>query len=181
MKTTCFRSCVVALMASAFFALTACVSTTSPRTLPDKPIYKPVPERQPEFTGDYVLPEDVDRQPAPAGTLPPSAYPPERKRDVVVDGETFTVVRQDGGALARMSPVYPPELKQYNVSGDALIAFIVTTDGTTDQVQVVKATHRGFADAAVESIKKWRYTPATKNGKPVNCRMQIPITFYIGD
>ena len=77
-------------------------------------------------------------------------------------------------------PVYPVAFNRHNVIGEATIAFIVTVDGKTEQVQVVKATHRGFADAAMESVKKWRYTPATKDGKPVNCLMQLPISFDLG-
>ena len=153
MKTKCFRSCLVALMAPAFFALScgaaaaASGTTAAPpaKALPAKPIYQPVPATQPVFKGDYISLADADAKPQLA---------------------------QPAAAL-----VYPVELKKHSVAGEAVVAFIVTADGKTDQVQVVRATHRGFADAVVACVKKWHYTPASKDGKPVNCLMQLPIAF----
>jgi len=79
------------------------------------------------------------------------------------------------------SPVYPFKLKLNKVSGEAVIAFLVTTKGRTEQVQVVRATHRGFADAAIAAVKQWQFKPAIKDGKTVNCQMTLPIAFNLSD
>jgi len=139
--------CLFVLMASAFLVLSGCQSTTSSNS---DPIFQPVPEQQPVFTGEYFT--EVDTPP--------------------------TITR---GMEIPASPVYPSELKLNKVSGEAVIAFLVMANGQTDQVQVVRATHRGFADAAIAAVKQWHYKPAIKDGKPVNCRMQTPIGFNISD
>ncbi len=79
----------------------------------------------------------------------------------------------------RATPQYPHELKMRNISGEAVISFVVTANGRTKQVKAVKATHPGFADSAVACIEQWRFKPATKDGKPVNCRMMIPMVFSL--
>jgi len=75
-------------------------------------------------------------------------------------------------------PVYPAEFKKNAISGEATVDLIVLGDtGLTSQVQVVKATNQGFAIAAAERLKTWRYSPATKDGKHVNCLIRVPVEF----
>jgi len=76
------------------------------------------------------------------------------------------------------NPVYPAIFKKDAFSGEATIDLIVLADsGMTAQVQVVKATNQGFAIAAAERLKTWRYAPAVKNGKKVNCLIRVSPEF----
>ncbi len=79
----------------------------------------------------------------------------------------------------RAAPRYPIEMKRRGISGEAVISFVVMTDGRTDQVKAVRVSHDVFGGAAVEAVKQWSFKPATKDGKPVNCRMTIPIVFNL--
>ena len=145
--------CLIALATSASFVFSGCQSTNSltSNALPDEPMYQPVPEREPVFTGDYFEPKEVDTLPSPAGTG------------------------------LRESPVYPVDFKRRRVTGEAVIAFMVTANGRTEQIQIRRATHRGFGDAAMEAVRQWRFNPATKDGKPVNVVMSLPIAFSLVD
>ena len=105
----------------------------------------------------------------------------------------FFVIEGDGRGLFKLEdvdtppkpvgkwaePVYPFELKRKGVTGEAVIVFMVTTDGKTKQIQVERASHHGFADAAMVAVKQWRFRPAIKDGKPVNCLMLMPIAFNL--
>jgi len=107
-------------------------------------------------------------------------FQPVALQEPVVTGEYFKEVDTSPRPIGiRAAPVYPLELKKRGVTGEATIAFVVTMDGKIEQVQVVQATHRGFADAAKAAVKQWRYRPAIKDGKPVNCLMRIPIAFNL--
>ncbi len=81
----------------------------------------------------------------------------------------------------RTAPRYPLEMKRLGLSGKAVISYVVMADGCTDQVKVEKATHAAFGEAGVKAVKQWRFEPATKGGKPVNCRMAAPMTFSMTD
>ena len=86
---------------------------------------------------------------------------------------------QSAGIPAR--PNYPVALRQSNISGHAVLRFIVTADGRTAGIVVEKATHPGFGEAATEAVAKWRYRPALKDGRPVACSLIIPVFFNLND
>ena len=74
-------------------------------------------------------------------------------------------------------PVYPAAFRAAGIAGTALTEFVVDTSGTPTQVQVVHATDKAFAEAALEAVRCWRFTVGMKNGVAVRCRIQIPIVF----
>jgi len=107
-------------------------------------------------------------------------YAPFTGQQPVFTGEYISVADADAPPkpLYAPSPVYPAEFKKAAFSGEADIALIVLGDtGMTTQVQVTKATNQGCAVAAEERLKTWRYAPATKDGKHVNCAIQVRVEF----
>jgi len=81
--------------------------------------------------------------------------------------------------LSRKQPDYPPLLRQHHVEGEAEVAFVVSEDGIPQNVICVQATDRRIAEAAVEAVKSWRFSPALLDGKPVPMPMQAPIIFSL--
>jgi TonB family protein len=79
----------------------------------------------------------------------------------------------------RARPVYPFELKKKRIEGEAIIKFIVDTDGATRNIEISQASHPAFGKAAADAVSQWRFTPGIKNGQPVNTRLQIPISFNL--
>lgn len=74
-------------------------------------------------------------------------------------------------------PMYPPELRQAGFSGEAVIEVVVDTKGEVQNAQAVQSTHPALADAALEAVKQWTFSPGMKSGIHVNARMQIPVVF----
>lgn len=83
--------------------------------------------------------------------------------------------------LKRTRPRYPVELRRANVSGQALLQFVVDEKGRPRDIAVLKADHRDFAASAVKSVEEYRFEPALKNGQPVRVRLHAPIVFSIND
>ncbi len=82
-------------------------------------------------------------------------------------------------AVFQARPTYPTELRANLVSGHSMIGFIVETDGSTSQVQIVNATEAAFGDSARECVTKWRFQPGLKGGRPVRVAMEVPIAFTV--
>lgn len=85
-------------------------------------------------------------------------------------------------ATREYEPDYPPRLEPI-MTGKALVAFTVRTDGKVEDAAVVQADDVQFGEAALEAIRKWRYRPAQVKGVPVECRMTLPFAFvspYMG-
>jgi TonB family protein len=76
-------------------------------------------------------------------------------------------------------PDYPFAMRRAGVSGRVVVAFVVDTRGRVHAPYVVESTHPGFRDSAIVAVEQWRFRPGTKEGRPINARMQVPIIFQI--
>jgi TonB family protein len=76
-------------------------------------------------------------------------------------------------------PEYSKEARKAKVSGAVVVLDVtVTTDGKIIDPAVVKGPGLGLNEKAFAQVKKWKMQPAlSPGGKPVNCRVQIEITF----
>jgi len=83
-------------------------------------------------------------------------------------------------ALIKKQLVYPQQARDYGIQGTVIIQFVVTKDGSVDQVTVHAGVHPILDKEAVRVVKllpKW--IPGKMNGKSVNCYYTIPIAFKI--
>ncbi len=78
---------------------------------------------------------------------------------------------------SQQRPQYPPDLRRNGISGEAIIEFIVDTQGRVQGAQPVRATQKDFGLEAARAVSKWTFRPGMKDGRAVNTRMQLPITF----
>jgi len=56
---------------------------------------------------------------------------------------------------------------------------VVTEGGAATEVRAVEATHPAFADAAVAVMRQARFSPASRAGRPVAVRLQVPVSFTL--
>ena len=76
---------------------------------------------------------------------------------------------------------YPTAALRANQSGWVLVGFTVTTDGRTSDVHVIDAQPRHVFDrAATEAVSRYRFTPAMRDGNPVESTSQQRIEFSTG-
>jgi protein TonB len=64
-----------------------------------------------------------------------------------------------------------------------LVEAEVLPDGTPGKITVKEGItgYPGFEQAAIEAVKQWKFTPGTRNGKPVTATVMIPLEFNIDD
>lgn len=80
--------------------------------------------------------------------------------------------------LSSPGPRFAREVRNSWLAGSVVMCVQVGTDGRAHKIQVVKPLGLGFGDAAVAAVRRWRFRPATKHGKPVAFWGQIKITSY---
>lgn len=61
--------------------------------------------------------------------------------------------------------------------GNATVIFIVDKRGRVKSPKVTKSSHPDLVAAALRTVKKWRFEPGTRKGKPVEFRMRQRMTF----
>ncbi len=103
--------------------------------------------------------------------------------------EIFTVVEQQPefpGGNSKLGEYlgknirYPSAAQRANVSGRVFISFVVNTDGSIQDVQVLKGLGFGTDEEAtrvVKSMPKWR--PGKQSGRPVRVKYNLPISFTL--
>lgn len=76
-------------------------------------------------------------------------------------------------------PEYTDRARRAAIRGTVLLGFIVTSKGLPKQIVVVDSLDTELDRAAVEALKEWRFSPATKDGKPVAVRLTVEFTFKV--
>ncbi len=54
----------------------------------------------------------------------------------------------------------------------------VNAKGRVEAVRVLRSDEQAFEQAAVKTVKKWKFKPAEKNGSPVPVQVTVEMTFY---
>ena len=61
--------------------------------------------------------------------------------------------------------------------GQAVVEFLVDTEGKVRLPRIVSSTHPSFGYRAVQTVANWRYEPPKSGGKPVVTRVRVPFIF----
>jgi protein TonB len=105
------------------------------------------------------------------------------------EDQIFTVVEQNPefpGGMAALGQFlgknirYPPAASRANVSGRVFVSFVVNTDGSIQDVAVLKGLGFGTDEEAMRVVKampKWR--PGKQSGRPVRVKYNLPINFQL--
>jgi periplasmic protein TonB len=80
--------------------------------------------------------------------------------------------------IASAPPVYPPIARAAGVQGIVVLEAVIAEDGTVSEVRVLRSQPLLDA-AAVEAVRKWRFTPTLLNGQPVPVVMTVTVGFSL--
>jgi protein TonB len=80
--------------------------------------------------------------------------------------------------IAYVAPQYPPLAQATRVEGEVQIEAIIGTDGTVQQLRVLRGAALLDA-AALDAVRQWRYTPTLLNGIPVPVVMTVTVSFRL--
>ena len=88
-----------------------------------------------------------------------------------------------GGQTAISNNVRYPELaKKAGLQGQVVIQAKIGVDGSVEEATVLRGIPgSGFDDAAIEAIKKTKFTPAKQRDKDVSVWISIPVSFVLDD
>jgi len=82
--------------------------------------------------------------------------------------------------LVNVNPVYPASMRAAGRSGVVTLDALIGTDGNVVFARVLSASvHPDFADAALEAVRQWKFSPTLLNGKPVEVLMSVTVDFSL--
>ena len=82
--------------------------------------------------------------------------------------------------LKNPKPPYPPIAVKMRLEGKVTILAEVLSDGRAGRVALETSSgHEMLDQSALETVKKWQFSPARKDGVIINQVVRIPITFNL--
>ena len=81
--------------------------------------------------------------------------------------------------IYRPDPDYPEEARKSRFQGTVMLTIVVDAAGNVSHVQVTRPMGMGLDEKAIEAVKKWKFRPGMKNGKPVPVYANIELTFRL--
>lgn len=99
-------------------------------------------------------------------------------------GDTDAFVSQPGTKLPVVifSPTalqYTWEARKKKIHGSVIISLLVTEDGLPTDPHVLKSLGYGLDEIALDAARKYRFQPATLDGKPVPVRTTVELKFRL--
>lgn len=134
-------------------------------------------EEKEEEQGDDETTSEPEDLPAPS---PPPATKMQLRKAVLEFAEQQP--RIVGGLGAYYIHIqYPAEAIRQGIEGRLMLSFVVNTDGTPTDVEVLRPLHPACDSAAVQALRQTRFVPGKQNGETVRVRMRLPVRFQLVD
>lgn len=80
--------------------------------------------------------------------------------------------------MLKTDPVYPPIARAARVQGDVKIAVVIDKDGSIASEKVISGPAM-LQQAALDALKKWRFTPFLANGIATQASTTLTLSFLI--
>lgn len=128
---------------------------------------RPVEESRPAAITAQAAPADAPVAPRVVqGTPQPPAQPKESPPPSAAPQRVGP--RADASWSGNAPPAYPAMARRMGEEGEVLLDVHVGPDGSVLEVRLRKSSGSRLLDqTAIETVKKWRFSPATVDGRPV--------------
>ncbi len=127
---------------------------------------------------DFSAEIDFDAMAFVAAAPPPSAKPEEEEPEIFVVVERMPELIGGLEALQRKI-VYPEIARLAGIEGRVTVQFVIDERGNVLNPVVVRGIGGGCDEAAIEAVKKAKFTPGMQRGRPVKVSYTLPITFRL--
>ena len=139
----------------------------------------PIPDPTPDEPEPIRLPEDIDTEIEIPDTdiifgIPEGPPPAEPEGPIRVGGDVQPPVK-----LSAPSPQYTEIARKARIQGVVIVEAIIDKQGNVTNVKILKGLPMGLDTAAADAVKKWKFKPATLNGKPVAVIYNLTVNFRL--
>ena len=69
--------------------------------------------------------------------------------------------------------------RKARIQGVVIVEAIIDKTGNVTNVKILKGLPMGLDQAAADAVKKWKFKPATLNGKPVAVIYNLTVNFRL--
>ena len=81
--------------------------------------------------------------------------------------------------ITRVDPVYTEAARRVKVQGAVILEAVIDERGNVTSVRVVKGLPMGLEQSAVDAVSRWKFQPATLDGRPVAVYFNLTVSFRV--
>jgi protein TonB len=81
--------------------------------------------------------------------------------------------------ISSPDPEYTDRALRDSVEGEVVVWAVVRADGSVGDAKVVKKLGSGLDESAVAAVRRWRFSPAMKDAKPVAVQVNVRVRFKL--
>jgi TonB family protein len=82
-------------------------------------------------------------------------------------------------ALYAPDPQYSEEARKAKYQGTVVLWLVVDARGRAQYVKVARSLGMGLDEQAIAAVRKWKFQPAEKNGRPVAVQINVEVNFRL--
>ena len=115
----------------------------------------------------------------------PESTPPSQPPNAAVQSLGEEVHRMSEPGMVAPKPLYQPAPEFSEASrkereqGNVNISLVVGTDGVPRDLKVTCSSIPESNQNAINTVKQWKFAPATKDGKPVPFAITVEVSFHL--
>lgn len=115
--------------------------------------------------------------------LPPGSQPTAYEIPVPVGLGKMNMFREPGMTMPRLvskkEPVYDEASRRARIEGTVVLYVVIDANGVPSEINVYRHLTPGLDASAIESVKQWHFTPATKDNQPIAIGAMIEVNFKL--
>jgi TonB family protein len=81
--------------------------------------------------------------------------------------------------IREVKAVYSEEARRAGISGDVVLEIVVRRDGSVGDVTLRRGLGAGLDDRAIQAVRQWRFSPATRQGMAVDVIVEVAVEFTL--
>jgi len=139
----------------------------------------PIPDPTPDEPEPIRLEDDIEPELDLPDTdiifgIPDGPPPVEPTGPIRVGGDVAAPKK-----ISAPQPQYTEIARKARITGVVIVEAIIDKTGSVTNVKILKGLPMGLDQAAADAIKKWKFEPATLNGKPVAVIYNLTVNFQL--
>ncbi|WP_162179799.1 energy transducer TonB [Bryobacter aggregatus] len=81
--------------------------------------------------------------------------------------------------VSKVAPSYSPDASSGAIEGSVVLGFEVSVAGVAQDIRIIRSLDPGLDQSAIRALQKWRFRPATRNGKAIAFQTKAEIAFHL--
>jgi hypothetical protein len=80
--------------------------------------------------------------------------------------------------LHSVDPIYTKQGRKDKINGICRMQMIVTPQGFPSHIRIIRGLPDGLDESSIQALSQYRFTPASKDGKPVAVRIIVEVHYH---